>query len=437
MNVNRRKGVDFFDSLYISNRPMMNPMQPQMVPMQPQMVAMQPQMVPMYQPQMVPTMMVPPQQPSTMMQPINNAMESIQPAFERFSQATSDTFENVQKGVSQILPKVPTLDSIQPLTLSSNLPEHAAESTSNTSKFFDFFSFNSVITKIAFLLFIVIMFLILVKLTMSIMVYTYQESNNPTLVQGVIPGTTAMTLSRDPNHSHVTLPRSNNQYYGAEFTWSVWLNVNSLSDQPTYSHVFNLGNKSALNNGIMSVNNAPGLYFMKNQSASSQTGYSLGMHIVMDTEPYNDYTIDNSQNSFSHVVQSTSVNTQSSVVHTKTLDISELPLNNWFHVVLRLENSVLDIYINGTITGRINFETVPKQNFYDVQICQNGGFNGYLSNLKYYAHALNIFDINALVLGGPNLSTPQVSAATGSPSVLSTNQLNSYDYLSQNWYNRH
>lgn len=367
----------------------------------------------------------------------NNTVESIKPVVNNAMDSINKATANVQKGISDILPQAPTLESLQSSTssITSNLPNPTSESKSRLSKFVDFFSFNSIVTKIAFLLFIVILFLLLIKLTMSVMIYAYQEKNNPVLIDGVIAGTTTVTITRDPNKSNsVPLPRSNNQYYGAEFTWSVWLNVNSVADTDKFSHVFNIGNQSHLPNGIMSINNAPGIYLMRHKSHINQSGYSLGMRVVMDTEPFNNFNMVHEQ-SQSGVASSTTVDTSNTITHNKFIDVTELPFNNWFNVMVRLENSVLDIYVNGTIAGRINFETVPKQNFYDIQVCQNNGFSGYLSNLKYHSRALNIFDINAIVLGGPNLSAPVIKGANNNPS-LPGGKLNSYDYLSNLWYYR-
>ena len=350
-------------------------------------------------------------------------VQSIKPAIQSVIKSVGDAANSLQKGVSEVLPKAPSL--------SASFPALQNESSQNG----DFLSMNSIVTKIAFLLFIVILFLLLIKLTMSIMVYAYQEKNNPVLVDGVIAGSTAVTITRDPNSGNsVHLPRSNNQYYGAEFTWSFWLNVNSVTDK--FSHVFHVGNQKPLSNGIMSIHNAPGVYLMKHKSYRDQKGHALAMRVIMDTEPFHNFNVDNSGSSISGgITVSAAINTDNTITHSKFIDITELPFNNWFNVMVRLENSVLDIYVNGTIAGRINFETVPKQNFYDVQICQNSGFSGYLSNLKYYSRALNIFDINAIVLGGPNLATPVIKGANSNP-ALPGGKLNSYDYLSNLWYYR-
>ena len=109
----------------------------------------------------------------------------------------------------------------------------------------------------------------------------------------------------------------------------------------------------------------------------------------------------------------------------KTVDISGIPMNKWVHLAMRLENTILDSYINGTIFGRIILDTVPKQNYYDVNIAQNGGFNGKISNLRYYDRALSAFEINSIVSTGPNTSTS---------SLALSNVNTSANYLSSLWY---
>jgi hypothetical protein len=101
-------------------------------------------------------------------------------------------------------------------------------------------------------------------------------------------------------------------------------------------------------------------------------------------------------------------------------------LKKWFNVIIRLQNKVVDAYVNGTIVKRMAFEiSIPKQNYDPVHICKAGGFAGSLSNLRYYDHALSVFEINNLIANGPNLTS----------SSLATNSANQiYDYLSSTWY---
>ena len=106
------------------------------------------------------------------------------------------------------------------------------------------------------------------------------------------------------------------------------------------------------------------------------------------------------------------------------INIPNVPLKKWFHLVIRCENKYLDVYINGLVVTRRNLMNVPLQNYDDIRICDSGGFNGNLSNLIYYSYSLNAIDINSLALAGPNTKN------------LDTTPDNSYgsSYLSTMWY---
>jgi hypothetical protein len=76
--------------------------------------------------------------------------------------------------------------------------------------------------------------------------------------------------------------------------------------------------------------------------------------------------------------------------------IPDIPINKWVNVIIRCQNTTLDVYINGTIARSINLVGVPKQNYGDVYIAPNGGFSGYISNLWYYNYALGINEISRI-----------------------------------------
>ena len=102
-----------------------------------------------------------------------------------------------------------------------------------------------------------------------------------------------------------------------------------------------------------------------------------------------------------------------------------IPLNKWIQVMIRVEDNTMDIYINGSLAKRHIFTSVPRQNNGDVFVAQNGGFTGYLSNLRYYAYGLQPGEIVDIVKQGPNLK-----AAKQSNSPLNAKP----PYLSLQWY---
>lgn len=344
------------------------------------------------------------QQPST----IGNLQESLSNTYNNAAQAASSLYNNASESASSLYnnaseslaaPLATASSSIQD-SFNNTMSEFSSKSVGEAST--EFLASNSLIARFAFVFLVVIFFMFFLRLGIYLVGYFTQPSNNPYLVNGMITGSTALRIKQDPKDTDaVTLMRSNNKQSGIEFTWSTWLyitdlsgNTASSSTQPTYQHIFNKGDNNYNASGIANTNNAPGLYLLKSNNPT--------LHVVM-----NNVTSDNSMES---------------------INVDNLPLKKWFHVAIRMQNKNMDVYINGIITGRLTFTNVPKQNYQDVYICQNGGFSGSLSNLRYYDSALNIFDINNIVLNGPNTKPSSVS------DELSSASTSGYTYLSSSWY---
>ena len=91
----------------------------------------------------------------------------------------------------------------------------------------------------------------------------------------------------------------------------------------------------------------------------------------------------------------------------ENVEINDIPINKWINVVLRCQGRKMDSYINGTIVNRHVFNAVPKQNYGDVWVTQRGGFEGMLSSLRYFSHALTGIEIENLVKSGPNMTADE------------------------------
>lgn len=247
--------------------------------------------------------------------------------------------------------------------------------------------------------------------------------NNPYLVKGMRGGTNSLNISQNPNVSgSVSLMRSNNESRGAEFTWSLWLYIDDLSQiSSTYQHIFNKGDSQYGSDGISMVNNAPGLYLGNGGDNNVAKNPRNTLRFIMDTVG------SKTKAGQTGATPGPSGSDQDFMIQNKAIvDVPNVPLKKWFHVAIRLENSVLDIYINGTIDQRQRLTNVPKQNYYDVNVSQNGGFTGNLSDLRYFNSSLNVFQINTIVSNGPNLNT--------NAQYSSEIKLDDYRYLSSHWY---
>jgi len=265
----------------------------------------------------------------------------------------------------------------------------------------DFNYSNTIIAKVAFLILVIIAFLFLLNLGINLIGYFTSFSTNPYLVSGMLDGNAAAIIPQDPtNTNSVYLKRSNNETTGSEFTWSVWLYLTDIPTDSSFHPIFNKGDKTFDKNNL-AMNNAPGLYYGYPSRASGEGNNILT--VVMDVESTSD---NNNQN------------------QSIKLPIKDIPLQKWVNVMIRLENTLLDIYVNGTISARTTLTSVPRQNYYDVNVCQSSGFPGKLSDLRYFSRALNVFDIQTIVSKGPNTNS----------SDLSPTSKNIFNYLSNLWY---
>jgi hypothetical protein len=254
-----------------------------------------------------------------------------------------------------------------------------------------FMQSNSLISNFAFLLLIIFGFIILLRLGIYLLGYLFQASNSPHLFDGMIDANQQMIFYQDPSsNSHPkTIYRSINATDGVEFTWSNWIYINNLKNtHNVYKHIFSKGNNNIGTNGIMDPNNAPGLYIRPDSNT---------LLVIMNT-----YDVINEE-----------------------IIIPDIPLNKWVNVIIRCQNTILDVYINGTITRSIDLMGVPKQNYGNVYVAANGGFDGYISNLWYYNYALGTTAIQNLVNKGPN--TNMINSSTG----MNTKGSN---YLSLRWF---
>ena len=258
----------------------------------------------------------------------------------------------------------------------------------------EFINSNTIVTKLVFLILVLIFFIILMNLGVYLIVYFSSPDKNPYLIDGVINGNRQKTILQNPKYSNsITIQRSNNQNDGIEFTWSVWLLRNTTESNLLYNNIFNKGSSNYNSSGLAELGNAPGMYF---------------------------YNVNSDENAIKIVMDTVAVNTTAAIK--EEVIVSNLPLARWFNLVIRMENKIMDIYVNGVVTKRVAFENVPFQNYRNVLVCQNGGFDGNLSDLRYFNSALSVFQIMNIVEAGPNLRSADDDNNT------------KYNYLASSWY---
>jgi hypothetical protein len=255
------------------------------------------------------------------------------------------------------------------------------------------------------------------RLGMIVISYIFSPSQSPYLIKGVISGSSAKEVVQDPRSKNTTVFLSENERTGLELTYSVWLYLDGVDTSNQLKHIFSKGAIDTATD-FGKINSANGN--LTSTSTSNKTYNAPGLYTFKNTEGGNNLRV--YMDSF---ITPTTTSDLSGQV--KMVDIAGVPVNKWFNTVIRVENRVMDVYLNGVLTKRLDLETIPRQNFYSVFVCQNGGFSGNLSDLRYFNKSLNVFEINSIVNAGPNL-TP----VTGDNPY--EKKIDNYHYLSSNWY---
>ena len=252
----------------------------------------------------------------------------------------------------------------------------------------EFLESNSLVAKVAFLLLVLIAFIVAIRFSTQLLAWLFSYTNSPYLIDGMVDAKRMMVIPQNPNtKGSIPLVRSDNQEKGIEFTYSVWLFIDDLVYQEgQYRHVFHKGNDDINYTdspiGMNQPNNAPGLYIAPNTNA---------LVVVMNT--FNDIE--------------------------EKVTIEDIPLNKWVCVQIRVENHQLDTYINGKLAKRLIMNGVPKQNYGDVHVAMNGGFSGYMSDLRYFNYGVGTSEIQGIVDSGPNLKMNSQTMTSSMPKYLS------------------
>lgn len=227
------------------------------------------------------------------------------------------------------------------------------------------------------------------------------SSNTPIIYKGLKPADVPVIVRQDPNlKNSITLPRSLNEKTGIEYSYVVWLwlDPKSWTNNRNWKHVFHKGQELDTTkldkkpSDICEIQ-CPGLWIGEE---------SNNIRLYVNTFGTND----------------------------EYIEMDNLPLKKWICLIYTQSNFSADVYINGRLKERKELRTLPRQNYSDVYINQNDGFEGYISQLCYYNYSLNAGDIHDITEQGPNLKLSKQESDTAS-SVKIDNEI---PYLSNRWW---
>lgn len=210
-------------------------------------------------------------------------------------------------------------------------------------------------------------------------------------------------FEQNPNAPNAKLlPLSDNERTGAEFSYAfyLWVNPQSFRQEEGLLHILHKGHPTPY--PLM----GPGVFLLSNTNT---------MRVYMNSsKTWNNY-----------------------------VEVENIPVKKWVHVVVLARNNAVEVYINGNLSKKLNIEggtlyqnfgnlylfsqrkfrlnpvSVPSLNGEDFQLF--GTYSGNLSNLYYYSYALSYTEIQSLVSEGPSRKTE-------------TNSMDQPPYLEDTWW---
>jgi len=257
----------------------------------------------------------------------------------------------------------------------------------------------------------------IVYMSMEAMWRIFLSYSGTRVVVYPMTGSSAKVFTQDPSDlKSVYLPVSQNQLTGIEFSYSTFIYIadttfNNNTSPQSWSTVYYKGYTA----GPFPLC-GPGVF------VSSDSKNDPVLRVVM-----------NSYDSWFNFV-----------------DIKQIPVNKWFHLVIVLSsNNTLSVYINGNLANKLTLAgTIAYQNYQPLNVLPslttpsaargdfdnstgtgpkrglpagetfiiNGAINGYVSNIIYYSYAIGYAEIQALLQLGP--SSQMDTASMISPPYL-------------------
>ena len=231
---------------------------------------------------------------------------------------------------------------------------------------------SQIIVLIIAIVITVIIFMVLENVYKNMM---SAQKNDPWLMKSSKNAKNSLNIPQDPSEEgSITLYRSHNQDKGLEFSYSFWMLIDNYTyKNGEWKHVFHKGNSTGY------PLRAPGVYLHPTDNT---------LRFYMNTyENILDY-----------------------------VDVENMPMRKWICVIIACNQKDFDIYINGYLRKRHELKGLPRQNFGDVWLNLFGGFEGYMSKMKYYRRGLEPGEVANIVRDGP--STDACSGSGENPPYL-------------------
>ena len=112
----------------------------------------------------------------------------------------------------------------------------------------EFMESNSAISNFAFIILLVVVFMIIMQMGINLIQYIFYPKTDVRLIRGMIDATEEVEIKQDPTSiDSKAIYRSNDERGGLEFTYSTWLYVKNITTENDgeLAHVFHKGEKNS------------------------------------------------------------------------------------------------------------------------------------------------------------------------------------------------
>ena len=240
---------------------------------------------------------------------------------------------------------------------------------------------------------IAVVLLIIVLAVAGYFVHRYMKQKNPSELKTKQFIPYIHDASIDKRISNGSIPQSSD---GNEYNINFWIYVNDYTVNKDVDKCIiyrgetpegSLTNASVdASGGNPNISCNPGVWLLKHVNT---------LRIIVGLET--------NYNQSSCEPTSTSQACQSGAQDVDICEIKNFPLQRWVNVNITMRNNVIDVFFDGLLKKSCILKGFPILSNNDMLICPDGGFNGYISNMKYSNKALAVSKIESMYKSGPTL----------------------------------
>jgi hypothetical protein len=86
---------------------------------------------------------------------------------------------------------------------------------------------------------------------------------------------------------------------------------------------------------------------------------------------------------------------------TESIDVPNLPARKWIHFVVVVDQTSINLYIDGVLRKYYNLKSLPRQNEASVLVAAQGGWAGQIGSLTYHRYAVQQGEVSTLMAVAP------------------------------------